>query len=235
MKKNVNTCFLIIGLLSLMLSCKEPIPVIQACTLVEEPALTEEPTPTLVEKIANNDSEDVAPKPCVIPEAEENAKLEISAVLQDFSIEQEEKMHDALARLKIVINSKEFKQKVLDHQFEGQNSFEDNDGLTNEEIYDLIMLGSEVLQPEDDEQMDLDITLYYASNSTVGYTYPDTVRTWINNKFFKTYTLGKVAGNVAHEWTHKLGFGHDFRNTANRKYSVPYGVGNIVKELVDKM
>ena len=60
-------------------------------------------------------------------------------------------------------------------------------------------------------------------------------RVWTNDKFFTTNSLGKVAGNIVHEWTHKLGFEHDFNSTARRNYSVPYAVGNIIQELVDSL
>ena len=97
------------------------------------------------------------------------------------------------------------------------------------------MLGSEVLIPGNDEEMDLDITLYYANNSVVGYTYPDTTRVWTNDKFFSTYTYAQVAQNVVHEWIHKLGFGHDYNRTTRRNYSVPYGIGTIIKDLIEEM
>ena len=95
------------------------------------------------------------------------------------------------------------------------------------------MLGSEELNPGDNETIDIDITLYFANNSTVGYTYPNVNKIWVNNKFFAGFSLGKVAANVTHEWTHKLGFGHDFNRTTRRNSSVPYGVGTIIQQLVD--
>jgi hypothetical protein len=136
-------------------------------------------------------------------------------------------------RIKIVINSTAFKERVLNHTYQGVRTFYDNEGLTNEEIYEAIMLGSEDLNPGDNETIDIDITLYFRNNSTVGYTYPNVNKIWVNNKFFAGFSLGKVAANVAHEWTHKIGFGHDFNRTTRRNFSVPYGVGTIIQELVD--
>jgi hypothetical protein len=42
----------------------------------------------------------------------------------------------------------------------------------------------------------------------------------------------EVAGNLAHEWTHKLGFGHE---SAAEHDSVPYGIGYIVREMGEKL
>jgi hypothetical protein len=48
------------------------------------------------------------------------------------------------------------------------------------------------------------------------------------------YTPAEVAGNVFHEWTHKLGFGHDSRYSVSRNSSVPYALGYIMEELGKK-
>lgn len=215
--------------LAILIACEEPIPVSENCVL-----------PTASRGIAavpqdDSDEGNVPTRECVIPERAQMANLTINPSLRNFGPEKEEKMMDALERLKIVINSVEFKDRVLNHEYQGVKTFFDNGGLTNEEIYEKVMLGAETLMPEDDEEIDVDITLYYKNNSTVGYTYPDTNRIWVNDKFFSTFTLGKVAANVTHEWTHKIGFIHDFNRTTRREFSVPYGIGSIIQELVDKM
>lgn len=181
------------------------------------------------------DQEDAGARACNLPERNPSANMAINVALTDFTNPQAKKMYSALDRLKIVLNSYEFKDSILNHKYQGKVTFVDNQGLSNEEIYEKIMLGAETLQPGIDEELDLDITLYYKKNSTVGYTYPNVNRIWVNNNFFATFTLGKVAANAAHEWTHKIGFGHDSNRTTRRSYSVPYGVGSIVQKLVDKM
>lgn len=172
---------------------------------------------------------------CVIPEQASEANLTINAALRGFTSAQESKMRNALERLKFVLNSEEFKQEVLNYTYQGRREFVDNRGMTNEEVYEAILRGAETLNNTPNNQVDIDITLYYSNNSTVGYTYPNVDRIWVNNKFFVNFTLGKVAANVAHEWTHKIGFGHDFNRTARRPYSVPYAVGSIIQRLVDRM
>lgn len=163
------------------------------------------------------------------------ADLEINAYLRDFSSTQEDKMESALEKLNIVLNSEEFRIKVLNHQYNGINTFVDNNGQSNLEVYYTILKGAEVLNGIIDQEVDIDITLYYSNNSTVGYTYPNVDRIWVNDKFFATYNHGSVAANVVHEWLHKLGYGHDFDRTIRRNYSVPYAIGSIVRELVNKL
>lgn len=175
---------------------------------------------------------------CVLPQQDPQANLEINAAFRDFEkfpANRKSKMLEAIERLKVVVNSTEFRQRVEDYVYNGRYQFVDNLGLTNEQIYFRIMDGAETLNNIVDNKMDIDITLYYSNNGTVGYTYPNTTRTWVNDKFLNANTLGQVAANVVHEWTHKIGFGHDFNSTASRPYSVPYGVGSIVRELVDSM
>ncbi|MCO4754311.1 MAG: hypothetical protein KC478_07500 [Bacteriovoracaceae bacterium] len=216
-------------------SCQEPAPntQTQACSMDIEQAMREYDE-LMNDNDPTNDPEQM-PRECNIPDREPSSNLTFKVELQDFNVEQEEKMREALRRAQIVLNSSQFRQRVLNHTYNGEKVFVENDGKSNEEIYYSIMEAAETLMPEIDEEMDLDITLYYRNNSTVGYTYPNTTRIWVNSKFFNTYTLGQVAANAVHEWTHKLGYGHSYNNTPERPYSVPYGVGTIIKELVDGM
>ena len=185
----------------------------------------------------NTDSNqpELPPRDCVIPPKAVGADLEINAKLMKFDETQEAKMREALIRLKRIVNSELFKERVLAHTYNGEQRFVDNDGLTNEEIYYKIMEGAETLLPDVDREMDLDIELYYSSRNVVGYTYPNVLQIWVNKKYFNTNSYGAVAANVIHEWTHKLGFGHAYNRTSSRPYSVPYGVGTIMKELVNDM
>jgi hypothetical protein len=74
----------------------------------------------------------------------------------------------------------------------------------------------------------LEVELYYAANSVVGYTNSGTRRIWVNTKFFNSFQENSVAGNLFHEWLHKLGYTHDVSSTPTRPYSIPYAVGYIM-------
>lgn len=81
-----------------------------------------------------------------------------------------------------------------------------------------------------DNEADMEIEFYYANNSTVGYTYTSSKRVWVNTKFYDTYKPSSAMGNFFHEWSHKLGYGHEVGNSAYRPYTVPYGIGYLMRD-----
>jgi hypothetical protein len=149
----------------------------------------------------------------------------------NFDTSDEDKVNSALAMIKKVVLSPEFKARVLNFAYNGKKEFVDNGGHTNEQIYQKLLDGNEDLKPDIDHTMDLELEIYYSRSKTVGYTYPDGLRIWMNRKYFDKFTTVEVAGNIFHEWTHKLGFDHAFRYSPSRDYSVPYGLGYLMEEL----
>lgn len=145
------------------------------------------------------------------------------------------KVNTALSELVAVIKSEEFKYEILHHTYKGEETFVDNKGMSNAQIYQAILDGAEVLLPEVDKEMDLELQLYYKNNGVIGYTYPSKLRIYMNTKFFNRFDTEEVAGNLVHEWLHKLGFKHSSRRTASRRYSVPYAVGYLVEDLIVEM
>lgn len=177
------------------------------------------------------------PDPLPHPEGEvpaEASTFEASLKFVNFEVEQEEKVNKAVDIIKKVIASDEFRTRVINFTYNGARSFVDSKGMTNEQIYLKLLQGAEKLVPEDDNEMDLELELYYSSKNTVGYTYPNTVRIWMNTKFFTPYTPTQVAGNIFHEWTHKLGFEHASSYSVARDSSVPYAIGYIIRDIGKK-
>jgi hypothetical protein len=104
---------------------------------------------------------------------------------------------------------------------------------SNDQIYQHHWDGNETRPTETlvDNEADLEIEFYYANNSTVGYTYATSKRVWVNTKFYDTYKPSQAAGNFYHEWSHKLGYGHETNSSSYRPYTVPYGIGYIMRDL----
>ena len=152
----------------------------------------------------------------------------------NFTAAQAAKYNKAIAIVKLVVATEEFKNKVLNYTYNGQQIFADNAGKTNAQIYQSILDAAEELHPVKNNTMDLEVELYYEASSIVGYTNGGTTRIWVNTKFFDSFQENSVAGNLFHEWLHKLGYVHDFASTAKRPYSVPYAVGYIMGDIGKK-
>lgn len=148
-----------------------------------------------------------------------------------FTDAQAQKYDKAIRLVKLVVGTEEFRTRVLNYTYNGSKTFADNGGKTNAQIYQSILDAAETLQPAKNNRMDLEVELYYASNSTVGYTYPNSKRIWVNTKFFNSYIENSVAANLFHEWLHKLGYTHDSAATAKRPYTVPYAIGSIMRDI----
>lgn len=144
---------------------------------------------------------------------------------------QELKFRKAIEIIKSVVATEEFRNRVIGHTYNGKRTYVDNGGFSNEQIYQKLLYGAESLQRTIDNEMDMEVELYTAETSTVGYTYANSKRIWVNTKFFNTYSAASVARNLFHEWTHKLGFTHASSYSTARNYSVPYAVGDIIGEI----
>lgn len=165
------------------------------------------------------------------------ARFDVNAQTFGFSRSQDEKVQAASALIRQIVASEEFKQKVLNYTFQGKKQFFDNLGLTNEEIYQKIMEGSEKMTGlGKNATMDLELELYTDHESnTIGYTYPNIVRVFMNRKYFNKFRPYEVADNMMHEWLHKIGFDHSVKVTPERRHSVPYAIGYIVKAMARKL
>jgi hypothetical protein len=144
----------------------------------------------------------------------------------------EEKLFRSVELLRGIFSSEEFRQKILEHRFKGKRSFHYSQGLSNLEVYTKILEGIERLYPLNKNSMDVEIELYsnYESN-VLGFTRPFSKRIWMNTKYFNKHEDAEVASHLTHEWLHKLGFDHEKQRTEYRRYSIPYAVGYIVKDL----
>lgn len=152
--------------------------------------------------------------------------------LTNFNREQEDKVKKAVEIIKKVIALKEFRDRILNYSYKGVNNFFENGGLTNAEVYQKLLEGAERIgNTTKNNTLDVELELYYQSTNTIGYTYPNTTRIWMNTKYFNKYTPIKVADNLMHEWMHKIGFTHAVTWSKDRDHTVPYAVGYLIEEL----
>jgi hypothetical protein len=148
--------------------------------------------------------------------------------------EYEEKAHEAVNLFVEVFNKAEFKTRVLNHKWKGKEQFADNEGLTNAQVFEKLMAGSEISNKGKDYNADLKLRAYYKMwpfGSAIGHADADKGEIITKWKFIRQSSVEGLAGHYAHEYCHLLGFGHDFDVTNQREYSVPYAIGNLVEEL----
>lgn len=157
--------------------------------------------------------------------------FDTNVMLVEFTADQEEKYNKAIEIVKLVVATEKFRNDILNFTYNGQQAFIDNRGRTNGQIYQSILDAAETLQPLKNNTMDVEVELYYANNTVVGYTSSGTRRIWVNTKFFNSYMENSVAGNLFHEWLHKLGYTHDAAATPTRPYSVPYAIGYMMSSI----
>ena len=159
----------------------------------------------------------------------------------NFTTAQSQKLAQAVSILNQVLNSPEFKSRVLNFSYQGQLGFVQNNGMSNQQIYDYLMAGAEEYPtPQPANQMaDMHLTIYFPPwykryTSAVAFTDVGDPLLHIYNSYYNSASLADLSETLIHEWTHKMGFDHDFNATPQRPYSVPYGIGGIINDLVSK-
>lgn len=170
----------------------------------------------------------------LIPDSVQDRYLAVKGMkITGFSKEGLDKLQEAFSLLEEVVNSQEFKDRVINFKnSKGERSFASNNGLTNEEIYEIFMEGKETLQMDTPGEMNFYLQLYNRPwSKVIGYTTPTTNVININWKYFRNFEPHEVASNLAHEWTHKIGFGH---KSAKEHDSAPYAIGYIITDIATK-
>jgi hypothetical protein len=157
--------------------------------------------------------------------------FDTNVTIENATSDMEAKIRTAEELIKRVIATEQFRTRVIGYTYNGVRKYVDNDGFTNEQIYQKILDGAETLNKITDNQMDLQIEMYYAATSTVGYTYSSSPKIYANTKFYNGYSPATITGNMTHEWLHKLGFGHASSYSISRDSSVPYAIGFIMRDI----
>jgi len=145
-----------------------------------------------------------------------------------FSDAEKAKLLQSAKLLEQVIATPLFKEMFLEAKFI------ETKGMSNAQILAKFLSGQETTTVNADGELDLNITMYSKPwSKVIGYTYLNSIATYINSKFFKSFSLSGVAGNIAHEYCHQIGFTHN--DKSQWKKTVPYTVGRIVVEIADML
>ncbi len=167
--------------------------------------------------------------------------------------DQKVRFERALEILPDVMNSERFKLRVLSYiNSKGKREYQKpylwnnkNEKMTNEEIYNLIMVGDERMRPDTIGEMNINsyvkICTWFERNirrarwcrGVIGSTNPHSSK-WIalNWKFYRNYKSSQMVANLVHEWLHLLGFLH---GNENMREEVPYVVGSIAGQVAAEL
>ncbi|MDP3569143.1 MAG: hypothetical protein Q8S42_00865 [Archangium sp.] len=150
-----------------------------------------------------------------------------------YSAAERQKLDKATQLMGNVLNSQEFRDAVLSADFAGKPGFA-SETRSPQDVYAAIRAAKENYTDAADGEVDLNVKLENMSwfqRNVVGYTTESSDTLTTNRRFFSGFEPSEMAGHLAHEWLHKLGFEHDFKATARRPDSVPYELGDLVERL----
>jgi hypothetical protein len=90
---------------------------------------------------------------------------------------------------------------------------------------------AEVLEHITSANVTIQVEMYRSLIGRVhGYTYPNSSTIWMNRKYHDSWNACTVGSNLAHEFSHKIGYDHDYKATARRPNSVPYAINTVFDE-----
>ncbi len=177
---------------------------------------------------------DIPPEDPGTPETPQLFTCTVTWVNQTAS--EKTKYNAACSMIETIVVSAAFESSVKTHRscngsvgYYGTSSELGNVGTS---VYNHIRAGNET-RPNataTDQEMDMIVEMYRDdSSNTIGYTYATSNQIWVNRKYSDTYKPSSLGSNLFHEWLHKLGYGHSSASTSCRPYSVPYGIGTIIR------
>jgi len=119
-----------------------------------------------------------------------------------------------------VLNWRVWEERIM------RQDYREDKGKSGAHILSLIKTGADDPSKNPDGDIDLDITGFFRLSSTIGYTYLNSYRTWVNRRFLDKFSEAELFGHIMHELMHRaFGFTHRIH-----KGSVPYVVGYVSRD-----
>jgi hypothetical protein len=148
---------------------------------------------------------------------------EYSVNFKNGTHQQKQKIIDSLILAHEKMQSDVFKFAVINYtRPDGSESFYQTD-KSNEQVYNALS----------GQKWEYSIEFYSRCVSTANaYVIPNEQTVYLNWCKISNNENRSIANTLVHEYTHVLGFSHDYRPTANRPFTVPYAIGSIVEKLL---
>ncbi|TFF37218.1 hypothetical protein [Mucilaginibacter psychrotolerans] len=149
-----------------------------------------------------------------------------------------EKLQKALSLFEAAMNTERLKSEIVNFSCVLGNKFEDNQGLSNQQVFEKLYAGEEHYAAGINFTADLILVLvkkrkppFFILHPAIGFGMPGQKEINTYTWWFYRAELYELAGHFAHEWSHKLGFDHSYNPTPTRDFSVPYAFGYMVAEI----
>lgn len=130
----------------------------------------------------------------------------------------------AFKHIESIVNNESFRSKILNLTYTQTTT-------TPEEILASILKAEENFSGGTRGVIDMFLEMYYEEEGAIGFTYANDPYVYLNRWVQSSYTPMETAGNLFHEWLHKLGHTHSFEWTEDRKDSVPYKLGYLLRDM----
>lgn len=141
---------------------------------------------------------------------------------------QESKFTIAKDQLKRLILTTTFKNNILSETY-------CNTSDTAAQVWAKICSGRENWRPTEDNQVDAYQEVYNGTSGTIGYVNSvnsDTIHS--NSYYMNQYDPSTIAGHVAHEWSHLLGYSHSGGSAScGNEGDVSYEIGSFMGALAE--
>ena len=153
---------------------------------------------------------------------------------EGLSVEEEIKIQEAEEIIKRVVASSEFKDRILNHTVNGIKTFLNNNGYSNEEIYQKILEAAESDNLRKDNKMELSLEVVSQTGQSRIYRILNGIKKvfFFFNLFKKTTPAG-IAQSLFQQWLGKIGFNRTENVTS--QLSVQEAVSKIIGELGQKL
>lgn len=143
---------------------------------------------------------------------------------EGMTVEQEMEVQKAAEIIKLVVASQEFKDRILNHTVNGVKKFLNNNGLTNEEIYQKILEAAEDGTLTKDNVMEITLELIpETTKSRIYRLIAGVKKIFYYLNLFQNTTPAGIAQNIFQQWLGKIGF------------TAPEGTSKSVQEAVAKI
>lgn len=170
------------------------------------------------------------------------AQINFKVKLENFSTVNDtlrQKMFNAALLFQHVMNDTFFTKELLVKEFHFDMPNDTNRNLTTAQIVNKLYLAKEWYK----DSYDSIATIYWYSTkrwnkplgtSTIGFSNANSKNINTYLYYLRSATISEIAGHLAHEWSHKLGFQHKKKDHPQREQTVPYLFGNLVKVYASK-